>query len=111
RRGDILDVNGHVLATSVPVKRVLADPSLIHPYQGEVARAIAPILSLNEEDLAFSLRLTLRTNDCGRVSTNRFVDLKRKLTPEQWGQVTQAMARIRFNVDETRFRRSEQAFL
>src|SRR5205823_2386100 len=94
RRGEILDVNGHVLATSLPVKRVLADPSLIHPYQADVARAIGPILSMPEEELAFALRLTLRTNDAGVVSTNRFVDLKRKATQEQWGQVTQAMAQI-----------------
>ncbi len=111
RRGDILDVNGHVLATSRPVKRVLADPSLIHPYEEDVARAIAPILSMNEEELARALRLTLRTNDSGQVSTNKFVDLKRKVTQEQWGQVTQALGQIHFDLEEGSLSRNERAFL
>ncbi|MFM1768451.1 MAG: Stage sporulation protein [Verrucomicrobiota bacterium] len=93
RRGDILDVRGHKLATCEPVKRVLADPSLIHPHQAEVARALAPLLSLPEGELLHALRLT-RTNELGRVVTNRFVDLKRKLSLDQWGQATQALDRV-----------------
>ena len=111
RRGDILDVNGHVLATSLPVKRVLADPSLIHPFQEEVARAIAPLLSMTQEELAFALRLTLRTNDGGLVSTNKFLDRKRKVTQEQWGQITQAMAQVSFDVEQAGLNRNEKAFL
>lgn len=93
RRGDILDGRGHKLATSEPVKRVLADPSLIHPHQAEVARALAPLLLVPEGELVQALRLT-RTNELGVVRTNRFVDLKRKLSLEQWGQVTQAMHQV-----------------
>jgi cell division protein FtsI/penicillin-binding protein 2 len=99
RRGDVLDVNGHQLATSLPVKRVLADPSLIHPYSAEVARAVAPLLTMSEADLASALRL-VRTNDAGVVYTNRFVDLKRKVTHDQWLQVTQAIAGLTFVEDE-----------
>lgn len=109
RRGDILDVNGHQLATSLPVKRVLADPSLIYPYQAEVARTVAPILGMPEAELALALR-ALRTNDTGIVYTNKFVDLKRKITHEQWGQVTQAMTQITFNLDEELLSRNEKAF-
>ena len=109
RRGDILDADGHVLATSLPVKRVLADPSLIHPYQAEVARAIAPILSMNEAELAHALRL-FRTNDAGVVSTNKFADLKRKVTHDQWLQITQALAQVDFNIDEAGLKRNERAF-
>jgi cell division protein FtsI/penicillin-binding protein 2 len=109
RRGDILDADGHVLATSLPVKRVLADPSLIHPYQAEVARAIAPILSMNEAELARALRL-VRTNDSGVVYTNKFADLKRKVTHDQWFQITQAVAQIDFNIDEAGLKRNERAF-
>jgi cell division protein FtsI/penicillin-binding protein 2 len=110
RRGDILDADGHVLATSLPVKRVLADPSLIHPYQAEVARAIAPLVSMNEPDLVYALRL-LRTNDAGVVYTNKFSDLKRKVTHDQWLQITQAVAQLDFNVDEAGLKRTERAFL
>lgn len=110
RRGDILDVNGHQLATSLPVRRVLADPSLIDPHQGEVARAIAPLLSWDESALRQALRL-LRTNEVGQVRTNKFVDLKCRVTHEQWGQLTQAMAQLKLEVDETRLTKKERAAL
>jgi cell division protein FtsI (penicillin-binding protein 3) len=107
RRGDVLDVNGHQLATSLPVKRVLADPSLIHPYSAEVARAVAPLLTMNEADLAYALR-PIRTNDAGVTYTNHFVDLKRKLTHDQWLQVTQAMAGLTLVDDEVALSRSQR---
>lgn len=109
RRGDILDANGHQLATSLPVKRVLADPSLMYPHQMTVARALAPILSMTEDELGHAFR-PLRTNESGVVYTNRFVDLKRKVTHEQWGQITQAIAQLTFDVDESLLSRSEKAF-
>ncbi len=93
RRGDILDAQGHQLATSESVKRVLANPSLLHPHQGGVARALAPLLGMKESELAAALRL-VRTNENGTLHTNKFVDLKRKLTVEQWAQVTQAMTQV-----------------
>ena len=40
RRGDILDVRGNLLASSVFVKTVCADPSLLGNYQAEVARTV-----------------------------------------------------------------------
>src|SRR5690349_6311151 len=46
RRGDILDVKGNLLASSVFVYKVCADPSLISTNAAEVAHAIAPILQL-----------------------------------------------------------------
>jgi cell division protein FtsI/penicillin-binding protein 2 len=110
RRGDILDVNGHELAMSLPVKRVLADPSLLDPYQPQVARAIAPLLSLDEAALIQSLRL-LRTNETGVVRTNRFVDLKCQVNQERWGQITQAMAQLKLDIDETALNRKERAAL
>src|SRR5579859_2261736 len=51
RRGNILDVNGNILATSISVKTICADPSLIGPEQPTVAKAIAPLLQLSEADL------------------------------------------------------------
>ena len=109
RRGDILDADGHVLATSLPVKRVLADPSLIQPYQVEVARVVAPLLSMSETELLHALR-PLRTNESGVIYTNKFVDLKRKVTHEQWLQVTQAIAGITFDLDETLLSKKEKMF-
>ena len=51
RRGDILDAHGNLLATSVPVKTVCADPSLIGNQQAAVARALAPLLQMSEAEL------------------------------------------------------------
>jgi len=109
RRGDILDANTNQLATSLPVKRVLADPSLLHPYQAQVARALAPLLNWKEEELVAALRLT-RTNSAGELVTNRYVDLKRKLTQDQWSGVTQAMAGLTFELEQTRLTRPQQNF-
>src|SRR5579859_2855742 len=48
KRGDILDRNGKLLATSVFVKTVCADPTMIGNHQADIARVIAPMLNLNE---------------------------------------------------------------
>jgi cell division protein FtsI/penicillin-binding protein 2 len=111
RRGDIFDANGHQLATSLPVKRVLADPGLIYPYESEVAHAIASLLSVDEKELASTLRLTLRTNETGTLFTNRYVDLKRKVSQEQWSQITQAMARVTLPLNELKPTRREREAL
>src|SRR2546428_10199157 len=52
RRGDILDAKGNLLATSVLVKAIHADPVLISNRQPEVARALAPLLQMSEAELA-----------------------------------------------------------
>jgi hypothetical protein len=51
RRGDILDAHGNLLATSIPVKTVCADPSLIGTQQVAVAHALAPLLQMSEGEL------------------------------------------------------------
>ena len=51
RRGDILDAHGNLLATSIFVKTVCADPVLIGNQQAVVARALAPLLQMSEGDL------------------------------------------------------------
>src|SRR5208283_4174631 len=51
RRGNILDVNGNLLATSVSLKTVCANPSLIGNQQAVVAHALAPLLGMTEGDL------------------------------------------------------------
>ena len=109
RRGDILDANNNQLATSRPIKRVVADPSMVHPHQAAVARVIAPLISWNESELALALRL-IKTNEDGTIRTNRFVDLKRKLTIEQWGAVTQAMSELSFEAEQGKLTRTQKNF-
>jgi cell division protein FtsI/penicillin-binding protein 2 len=107
QRGDIVDARENKLATSIPVKRVLADPTLIHPYQAEVARAIAPLLAMSEVELSSELRLSFRTNSSGKISTNRFVNLHRKVTLDQWSAVTQALAQLSFEFDPAGLTKTE----
>ena len=68
RRGDILDASGNILATSVPVKTVCADPSLIGTQAVAVASVLAPLLQLNAAAIAQRLtpRLLLATNAARR---------------------------------------------
>jgi cell division protein FtsI/penicillin-binding protein 2 len=110
RRGDILDAHGHPLATSVPVKKVYADPSLIGLHYERVANVLAPLLNYAPRELAAMLRPELRTNEAGRVYTNQYVNLQRKLGEEQWLQVTQAMGTLTFAADEQKLPRLQRAF-
>ena len=82
RRGDILDAKGNLLATSVFVKTVCADPVLVGNRQPEVARTLAPFLQMSEGDLYQRLLPRLRRNAKGETITNRYVVLKRKVTVE-----------------------------
>ncbi len=92
RRGDILDRRGVVLATSLPVRTICADPALIFTQRVAVARTIAPLLGLEATDVLAKLTPVLRTNAAGDVVTNRFAVLKRGVPLEVWEQVRSAMA-------------------
>src|SRR5437879_6123599 len=63
RRGDILDTKGNLLATSIFVKTVCADPVMIGNRQAEVAHALAPLLQVNETELAQRLVPRSRQNE------------------------------------------------
>lgn len=108
RRGDILDARGNLLATSVFVKTVCANPALLGNFQAKVARAIAPLLDLNEGELYNRLLPRLRvnaqglvlTNTNGQPLTNRYVVLQRKVSVETWEKVRQAMSCLEFTTNE-----------
>ena len=113
RRGDILDVNGNILATSVPVKTVCADPSLIGRFQPLVAHAIAPLLKLDENDLAQKLTPRLARNTKGEIVTNslHYVRLAKNVTEETLRQIVAAMTNISFGVDEKKLPRAQKEFV
>src|ERR1043165_377533 len=81
RRGDILDAKGNLLATSMFVKTVCADPSLIGAYKTEVAHTLAPLLGRSENELLQHLMPRVATDEKGESVTNRnrFVLLKKKV--------------------------------
>jgi len=111
RRGDILDVNGNLLATSVFVKTVCADPTLIGTNQALVAHALAPLLQVSEADLGQRLQPRILRETNGVVTTNRYVVLKRKVSTETWQKIQTAMAGLDFGVDEKKLKKTERRFL
>ncbi len=113
RRGDILDANNNILATSVAVKTICADPSLIGGYQAVVARAIAPLLQLDEPSLIQRLTPRIGKNDKGETVTNglHYVRLGKNITEETWQKISAAMTNLTFGLDEKKLARSDKAFL
>ena len=76
----------------------------------KVARAIAPLLALNEGELYNRLLPRLRMNDQGQVMTNkngqpltnRYVVLQRRVPVETWEKVRQAMGQLEFTTNEVK---------
>ena len=110
RRGDILDIKGNILATSINVKTVCADPTLVGSRRTEIAHAIAPLLQMSETDLAQRLTLRVRQNDKGESFTNHYVRLKGKVPVETWQKIQSAMTNLNFGLDEKKLLRKEKEF-
>jgi cell division protein FtsI/penicillin-binding protein 2 len=113
RRGDILDANGNLLATSVAVKTVCADPSLIGGQQAVVARALAPLLQMSEADLRQRLIPRIQKNSRGETVTNglHYVRLKKNVSDETWQKIQTAMNNLSFGVNEKNLSNAGRAFL
>src|SRR5437016_11798054 len=79
RRGDILDIKGNLLATSLPARTVCADPALIGNRQPEIARAVASLLQMSETEALQKLTPRLRPNAKAQTTnSSHHVVLKRK---------------------------------
>src|SRR3989442_1497283 len=91
RRGDILDGKGNLLATSIIVKAVHADPVVIGEHKTEVARALAPLLQIKESELLQHLALRVWQNEQGRTVTNLDVVLKHRVPSEIWDKIQATM--------------------
>jgi cell division protein FtsI/penicillin-binding protein 2 len=113
RRGDILDANGNILATSVAVKTICADPSLIGNFQPQVARAVAPLLNVNEAELVKRLTPRISRTSSGEMVTNgwRYVRLAKNIPEETWRSVQAAMTNLTFGLDEKKLKSTEREFL
>jgi cell division protein FtsI/penicillin-binding protein 2 len=108
RRGDILDANGNLLATTVPVKTVCANPSLIGNQQAAVVHALAPLLQMNEADLFAKLHQSTITNSKGQAVTNQYVVLKRKVSDETWQKIYCTMTNLPLVVDTSAMSKRER---
>jgi cell division protein FtsI/penicillin-binding protein 2 len=109
KRGDLRDIRGNLLATSKIVHTICGDPDVIGTNFPIVARTIAPILQLPEDELAGKLRPRTRINDQGKIVPVRWAWLKKKVEREDWLRVQQAMREIDFGIDETKLRSTERA--
>jgi len=109
RRGDILDCKGNLLATSLFVKTLCADPSLIGNHQAEIAHAISPYLQMSESQIIQRLAPKVRENDKGDSETNKYVVLQRKVPIETWQKIHTALTNLTFGVDEKKLPKSERA--
>lgn len=113
RRGDVYDVKGNLLASSIPAKTIFADPVFIGEYQANVAKAVAPLLGMTEWDLYHKLQPNIytRTNTDGtlRVVTNRYVVLARKVPLERWREIRSTMTNLKFG-DESKLSREQRKF-
>jgi len=112
RRGDILDANGNILATSVALKTISADPSLVGNFQPLVAHTLAPLLNVGEAELAQRLTPRIARNPKGEIVTNglHYVRLARNIPDETWQRLTAAMTNLTFGVDEKKLSRTEKGF-
>lgn len=108
-RGQIRDIKGSPLATSVPGKVVCADPSLIGTRQLEVARVLAPLLETNELWLVEKLQPKIKEVN-GRKVVDKYVVLKRKVELDTWYQITNAMGTLNFGIDEKKLPLKERTF-
>ena len=113
RRGDILDVNGNILATSIEVKTVCADPALIGNQQMLVARTLAPILHQDVNDLAQKLLPRIKRTMTGEFVTNglHYARLAKDVSLEDWSRITNALVHMAGNVDESKLSRDDRRLL
>jgi cell division protein FtsI (penicillin-binding protein 3) len=113
KRGDILDVNGNVLATSVSVNTICANPSLIGGQQAVVAHALAPLLQMSEADLQQRLIPRIVKNSKGETVTNglNYVRLQKNVSDETWQKIQSIMSQLSFGVDEKKLKKADRAFL
>lgn len=109
-RGQIKDIRGNVLAMSVPVKTVCADPTLIGAYYPQIAHILAPLLQMNESELASRLAPRVRVNEYNQIVTNRYVVLKRKVPVETYERIKQVMKNLSFGVDEKKLPATQRLF-
>jgi cell division protein FtsI/penicillin-binding protein 2 len=110
RRGNILDAHGNLLATSLFVKTVCADPVLVGNQRPVVVRALAPLLQMSEADLNQRLVPRLMKNQKGETVTNRYVVLQHKVTDETWQKIQMTMTNLSFGVDVATLTRADRAF-
>jgi cell division protein FtsI/penicillin-binding protein 2 len=107
-RGQILDIRGNPLATSLPAKTICADPSMMGRCAADIAHALAPALQTNEAWLLERLQPWQLEN--GTNTLVKYVVLKRKASTDMWEKVHESMTNLYAGVNERRLKSSERLF-
>ena len=111
-RGQIRDIRGVPLATSVAAKIVCADPKLIGERSAEMARVLAPLLKIDETSLAQRLQpKIIRYETNGEPIFNQHVVLKNKVKLEDWEEIQQTLAKSFFGLDENNLSKAQKVLL
>jgi cell division protein FtsI/penicillin-binding protein 2 len=108
RRGQIVDTRRQLLAVSLPVKTVCADPQRMGPHYLTVAKVLAPLLRLPEADLARRLQPRKLVTAAGRTNELQYVVLKRNVALEEWEKVEEAMRNLAVAGDDRRLPEKER---
>jgi cell division protein FtsI/penicillin-binding protein 2 len=108
-RGQILDCRHIPLATSQPATVICADPTLIGNWRWPVARLLAPLLQIDEAQIADRLLPRLHEAD-GKTNYSKYVVLKRKVPLETWTIIQQSMAALHPDVPESTLTKQDRAF-
>jgi cell division protein FtsI/penicillin-binding protein 2 len=108
KRADIRDVKGNVLATSLFVKTVFADPSQMAGHQVEVARILAPLLNLSETRLVELMQPRSWVDAAGERHELEYIVLKKKVPADDWDKIHAALSRITLGVDPQTLARAER---
>ena len=110
RRGNILDSQGNLLATSIFVKTVCADPVLIGNQTGSRGPGAGPLLQTNEGELCQRLLPRLNEKSEGRNGHQPLRRAPAQGADETWQKIQQTMANLSFGVDEKKLTRPDRAF-
>jgi cell division protein FtsI/penicillin-binding protein 2 len=115
-RGDILDANGNILATSVPVETIWANPEMLAaqtnlPNAAAVfARILSPMLQVDTAKLYSQMVPRLHQTTNGMV-TNQYAVLKRQVSEQLWQQIQATLRRVPAGVDTRNWKKSERLAL
>src|SRR5262249_55968685 len=113
QRGDIIDAHGVRLATTIFVKTVVADPTLIGTNPAVVAsvsRALAPLLKLDTADLMDRLQPRTFKDQDGKERQRRSVVLRRQVSFDDWEKIRATMTNLNFGIDLKKLPRPERQF-
>ncbi|HTB82650.1 MAG TPA: penicillin-binding protein 2 [Candidatus Sulfotelmatobacter sp.] len=112
-RGDILDANGNILATSIPVETIWANPEMLAaqtnlPNAAAVfARILSPMLQEDAARLYSQMLPRLRRTTNG-VVTNQYAILKRQISESVWQQIQATLCRVPAGVDTRTWKKSDR---